>query len=349
LDRPQVLPLHVLEHADVEHLGDVPEAGDLVRAGPLGEDLARVAQPQGFLGGEPALALHEGALNLPVVDGRVDGTADIHLDVAAEVGPVPGQRVDLDFGDGGALRKVKVHQPGVLLPLVTEIRGCVESVGGEVDTVKVSRLGEFLHGGVRTQLLPVGLETRVDLLAGIVNGVTIEVGGGGGCGGGCVCNRVGCSFRDEDVINWHAEGFGGDHGHLCMESLPHFRSTVGDEDGAIVVYMNQSAGLVEEESCKGDAELCRNEGKPTLLPFVGRVEFVYCFATGFIVCLFLELLYDEGDVIVDELLVEVGGVALLVVVDLLSTTVSINSKCMGKRSILSACQPACPVDQIPPQ
>lgn len=66
----------VAEHGGVEDLGDVGEAGDLVGAGPLGEELA-VARPEGFFEGEEALALDEGAFDLAVVDGGVDGVSGV--------------------------------------------------------------------------------------------------------------------------------------------------------------------------------------------------------------------------------------------------------------------------------
>ena len=73
----QVLPRDVLEHADVELLRDVAEAGDFIRAGAAGEELAAGAVPEAFFGGEEADALDEGAFDLAVVDGGVDGAADI--------------------------------------------------------------------------------------------------------------------------------------------------------------------------------------------------------------------------------------------------------------------------------
>lgn len=97
-----------LEEGDVELLRDVGEARDLVRAGPARGELPG-ARPEGFLDGEEALALHERAFDLPVVDGRVDGAADVHLDVGAEDGVVSGQQVQLDLADGYALLGVRIR------------------------------------------------------------------------------------------------------------------------------------------------------------------------------------------------------------------------------------------------
>ena len=90
LDGAEVVPLDALEQAHVEDLGDVAEAGDLVGSRPAREELARGAVPEAFFRGEEALALDEGAFDLAVVDGRVDGAADVHEDVGAQAGPVAG-------------------------------------------------------------------------------------------------------------------------------------------------------------------------------------------------------------------------------------------------------------------
>ena len=77
LNGVQMLPCHALEHANIEDLRDVSETGDLVVAGPAGEDLAITTKPQRFLSGEKALALDKRSFYLAVIDGGVDGAADI--------------------------------------------------------------------------------------------------------------------------------------------------------------------------------------------------------------------------------------------------------------------------------
>lgn len=80
---PEVLPRDglavgvVLEHADVELARDIAESGDLVVAGPGGEERARLGVPEGLFEGEEALSLHEGAFDLPVVEAWVDGVAHV--------------------------------------------------------------------------------------------------------------------------------------------------------------------------------------------------------------------------------------------------------------------------------
>jgi hypothetical protein len=50
------------------------------------------------------LALDESAFDLPVVDGGVDGAADVHFYVGAQDGVIACQAVELDFCACDALR-----------------------------------------------------------------------------------------------------------------------------------------------------------------------------------------------------------------------------------------------------
>lgn len=47
-------------------------------------------RPEGFFDGEESLSLYEGAFDLAVVDGGVDGAPDVHFYVGAEDGVVAG-------------------------------------------------------------------------------------------------------------------------------------------------------------------------------------------------------------------------------------------------------------------
>jgi hypothetical protein len=68
----------VAQQRDVEDLGYVCEARDLVGTGPLCVELAG-GRPEGFFDREEALALDESAFYLAVVDGGVDGVAYVLL------------------------------------------------------------------------------------------------------------------------------------------------------------------------------------------------------------------------------------------------------------------------------
>lgn len=185
--------------------------------------------PQQLLGGEEAHALHEGAFDLAVVDGRIDGAADVHEEVGAQTGPVARQRVDLHFGGGHALREVVEHLALVGTPDVADVRGAVEAVGGEVDAVEVGGVREGGEGGVGAEFLFVGRQAGVELGAGVGDGVAVEVRGGRGRGRRGVGDGVGGCFRDVDGGYGDVEAFRCDHGHFRVESLAHLRAAVRDE------------------------------------------------------------------------------------------------------------------------
>ncbi len=315
LDSAEMLPLDALEDRDVELLGDIAKRRDLIGAGPPSSQLAGGAEPEGLLSGEEAHALDESALDLAVVDSRVDGAADVHEQVRAAAGPVAREGVDLDLGGGDALGEVVKQLAGVGPPDVAEVRGAVEAVGGEVDAVEVGGVGEGGERGGGAEGASVGREAGVELGAGVGDGVAVEVGGGGGGGGGGVGDGVGGRFGDVDGGQRHVEGVGGDHGHFGVQALPHFRAAVRDEDGAVVIDVHEGAGLVEPEGGEGDAEFGGDQGQPALLPFVGGVELGDGFASGTVFCVGHDLLVHEWDVPVFELLVEVGNGVRLVQID----------------------------------
>ena len=119
---------------------------------------------------------------------------------------------------------------------------------------------ELLHGCGAAEAGAVRGEAGVELLAGVGDGVAVEIAGCGGCGRGGVGHSVGCCFADEDVGEGHAEGLGGDHGHLGVQALAHLCAAVGDEDGTIVIDVHERAGLIEEDGGEGDAELGWDDG-----------------------------------------------------------------------------------------
>jgi hypothetical protein len=77
LNGVQILPCHALEHANVEDLRDVSETRDLIVARPASEDLTVATKPERFLSREKTLALDKRSFDLAVIDGGVDGAADI--------------------------------------------------------------------------------------------------------------------------------------------------------------------------------------------------------------------------------------------------------------------------------
>lgn len=149
-----------------------------------------------------------------------------------------------------------------------------------------------------------------------MDGVAVEVRGRRGGRGGGVGDRVGGGLRDEDGVERHAEGLRGDHGHLGVQALAHLGAAVGDEDRAVVVDVDERAGLVEPQRGEGDAEFGGDQGEAALAPLVRGVEFGDGLAAGGVVGFFLDLLVHEGHVPVGQGLVEVCQLAGFVHVDL---------------------------------
>jgi hypothetical protein len=77
--RQRFAPLVVLQHRRVEDLWYAAKARDLVGAWATRGELA-TARPEGFFGREEADALDEGAFDLAVVDGGVDGITNILIE-----------------------------------------------------------------------------------------------------------------------------------------------------------------------------------------------------------------------------------------------------------------------------
>ena len=99
-----------LEQGDVELLGHLGEAGQLVGAGRLGRQPAAVGPvglvPAQVLQRQPAGALDEAALDLAEVDQRRQAVADVVHDVDPAGAVGAGEAVDLDLGRRGAVGEV---------------------------------------------------------------------------------------------------------------------------------------------------------------------------------------------------------------------------------------------------
>ena len=65
-----------------------------------------------FLGGEPAHALHEAALDLADIDGRIERASDIVENVDAPQAVLAGERVDDHLRAGGAVGEIEERPPG---------------------------------------------------------------------------------------------------------------------------------------------------------------------------------------------------------------------------------------------
>ena len=72
--------------------------------------------PDQLLGGQPAHALHEAALDLPDIDRRVDAVAHVVQDVHAQHAALAGERVHGHLGAGCAIGEV-IERPPVSVVL----------------------------------------------------------------------------------------------------------------------------------------------------------------------------------------------------------------------------------------
>src|SRR6187402_3083400 len=102
-----MVELNALQEVDIKLLRNITKAGDFICAWTHGSECSGLC-PECFFHGEETLALYEGSFNLPVVDRRINGAPDIHLDIGAENGVRTGKDVELDFGDSNTLFIVSI-------------------------------------------------------------------------------------------------------------------------------------------------------------------------------------------------------------------------------------------------
>ena len=121
------------------HVGD---RGNLVRRRRMAQQLAAFAVDQA-LGRDPAHALDEAADDLAAVDAGIDRAADVDQQIDARHGELAGEAIDLDLGDGRALRVVQERSAAAGLAVVVDAGRGVEAVGAEVDAVAAGRGAEL--------------------------------------------------------------------------------------------------------------------------------------------------------------------------------------------------------------
>ncbi len=201
-------------------------------------------------------------------------------------------------------------------PDVADVWGFVETVGGEVDAVEVGGFGELFHACVGAKLGSVRGKTRVKLLAGVEDGVPVEIARSGSGSRRGIGHGVGGCFGDEDVGEGDVKGLGGDNRHFGVEALAHLAAAMSDKNGAVMVDVDKGAGLIEEYCRKGDAEFCRNDGESAFVPFVFRIEVFDRFSALGVVGFGEDLLVHEWNVPIFQLLIEMGDFMWFIHVDL---------------------------------
>merc|ERR1712117_619423 len=156
------------EETHVELGGDVAEAGDLVGAGPLRQQVP-VGRVHELLHHEQSVTLCKCPFNLPDVDRRVETLPQVHDDVRLEDGVVAGEAVDLDHGAAGAVGGVVKPSPAVCLGVVVEAWGCIEARGEEGNALEVCPPHPVVPALVR-HALPVRFQPVSEHCAGVEDG-----------------------------------------------------------------------------------------------------------------------------------------------------------------------------------
>ena len=111
-----------------------------------------------------------------------------------------------------------------------------------------------------------------DLLAGVLDRRTVQVGARARRGGRGVGHLVGPRGREPDPLQRHAESGGGHLEHLGVQALAHLGATVVDEHRPVLVDVHERAALVEGGEVEGDAELHGRDRQRSLGVLVVGVE-----------------------------------------------------------------------------
>lgn len=98
-------------------------------------------------------------------------------------------------GKASYLREIVIHGfDGVCVivaPYVADLGHLPEPGGGQIDTVQVGGMGNCFHVGISTELIPVGFQTLVELVTGILDSHAVQVAATAGRSGRDVRRVVG--------------------------------------------------------------------------------------------------------------------------------------------------------------
>ena len=296
----------------------------------MGAQAPLVVPPQ-FFGGQPAHALHETALDLADVDGRIQRGADVVQDVDPLDPVFAGERVDGDLRGGGAIGIIVEGAPAAGLAVPIDIRGAIEAGGGELDAVAIDLLDEIrppdlaiadthaagqefdLVSGDAVLFHGVGDHALLDVVAGIERCHSVEIGAGGGRRRRGVGHLGGGGRRDLDHVEIDLEGLCHHLGDLDVEALAHLGAAMVHAHRTVGIDVHQRAGLVLPAIGEGDAELhrCQRDAATEdaalgILPGILCADFG---APGLVVAGCLELGDDLGREIRLDCLVIGGEVA----------------------------------------
>ena len=110
------------------------------------------------------------------------------------------------------------------------------------------------------------------MIAGVVDGRTIDVGTAGSrCGAG-VGHFLRVGAGDAHQTHRDAQAVGGHLRHLGVQSLAHFGAAVVHADGTVLIDVDQRAALIEHGGGKRNAELQRHQCQTALAVLALRIE-----------------------------------------------------------------------------
>ena len=243
--------------------------------------------------------------------------------VGAQHPHLAGQRVDRDFGAGGAVGEVEERTPFRSEPIPMDLRRLVIAGVRRLharQTAGLRKLAEA-HGDIAREDPPVAEldrlgrdvprmgrksgHSRLDRAGSDFRRHAVEVGSrrGGGRRGVGNLGRIGRG--DAHEMQWNAKLFRNDLRDLGEQPLPHLRAAVIEMDRAVGIDVDKRGGLVERDERERDAEHHRGQRDASLDDRARRVEGGDPFAAGAIVARNLELLDDRplGLVVLDRLIV----------------------------------------------
>ena len=189
-----------------------------------------------------------------------------------------GQRIDRDFGAGGAIGEIVERRAAAGLAVPMDLRRLVEAGGRQLHAGEIGLLDEIGEGdfarrrsctrfgrkmtfaGSTLQLLGgEGDQPFLDLAGGVEGGHAVEVGAGGGGGRRGVRHLAGGRRGDLHAVDIDLEAVGQHLRHLGVEALAHLGAAMVQVDRAVLIDMHQRARLVEGGHGEGDAEFHRRQ------------------------------------------------------------------------------------------
>ena len=233
-------------------------------------------------------------------------------EIGAQDPHLAGQRIDRDFGAGGAVGEVEERTPFRLQTIPTNFRRLV--IAGVPTAARAPRRHALASSPKLIEMLPANTRpSRNSIASGAIfqalaaKAVILSLISPrrdlcrhavkvcpGRCGGRrSVGNLCGVGCGDAHEMKRHAELFGDDLGDLGEQPLPHLRAAVIEMDRAVGIDMHQRAGLIERDQCERDAKHHRRQRDASLDDRARSVEGGDPLAAGAVVARDLEFLDDR--------------------------------------------------------